>query len=154
MAASARARRTWRISLREGGRRRLRDDDAGTEVDWGVLEDADEEPLTGSGSALPEMRRGLTLERSIHSFSAGRAGVVYCERALNERSHFFGIHTPTRMRHAATRRFTLRSHQGKLSMIVGVYSPFVIFWGARLQSHKRRSHTVDTNKHVPLMSFV
>ena len=94
------------MSLREGGRRRLREDGAGEE-----FEDAVEAPLATGGVTVPAILRGLTLERSIHSFSAGRAGTVYWERALSERSHFFGIQTPTRMRQAATRRFTLQNGQ-------------------------------------------
>ena len=54
------------MSLREGGRRRLREDGAGDESD-----------ATPGGVAVPAILRGFTLERSIHSFSAGRAGMVY-----------------------------------------------------------------------------
>lgn len=100
------------MSLREGGRRRLRED---------VGAVREEEPVDGPGA---EVSAGwatvaastlcvLSFERSIHSFSAGTAGIVYCESAFSERSHFFGIHTPTSTRHAATRRFTLSGDQNE-----------------------------------------
>ena len=49
----------------------------------------------------------LTRERSIHWFSGGSWGVVYCDRAVRLRSHLFGAHTPMRTRHAATSCFAL-----------------------------------------------
>ncbi len=47
------------------------------------------------------------LGRSIHGFSGGVSGTVYCFRAATDISHFLGVQTPTRTRQAVMSLFAL-----------------------------------------------
>ena len=100
--ASTRALRTWRTSLLEGARRFERIFTGGSSISL-PLERAE---ATDRGVDIPEFWEGV-FGLSIHGFSLGVAGVVYCERAVRERSQRFGTHTPTRTRQAATSRLPL-----------------------------------------------
>lgn len=84
------------------------DDEAGEEGEGeglaGVLVDGVEEDIF----ALEE-RWGdedcLLFGRSIHGFSGGVSGTVYCFKAVPDKSHFLGVQTPTSTRQAATSLF-------------------------------------------------
>jgi hypothetical protein len=86
--ASARARRTWRITRPERGRR----------ARYGCGETG------GSDAALLPVAVVLPV---IHSFAGGTGVAVYCSRAVREYSHFLGAQTPINTRHAAATRFML-----------------------------------------------
>ena len=98
------------MSRREGGRRRFSEGEGGVGEDEVVEEPAGEgvarsaeevEGVTGRDFAL-------AFERSIHGFSGGIRGTVYCARALRDMSHRLGTQTPTRTRQAATSRLELQ----------------------------------------------
>ena len=94
---------------REGGRRCLPlgvdgvgEGDAESDVDADAVgEGSDADGVIGRDF-------DLAFERSIHGFSGGIQGTVYCATAERERSHFLGTQTPTRTRQAATRRLALQ----------------------------------------------
>ena len=71
-----------------------------SEESEGEEAEADMEGVTGRDFAL-------AFERSIHGFSGGIRGTVYCATAGRDKSHRFGAQTPTRTRQAATTRLTL-----------------------------------------------
>ena len=48
-----------------------------------------------------------------HGFSFGILGVVYGDRAVSERSHFFGAQMPMRTRQAAIKRLALWMQKGR-----------------------------------------
>jgi hypothetical protein len=95
------------MSRRVGGRRRrLR---VSLSLPVSLASAAPEDAL--GGAEFREVDRGEvdedglgSLLRSIHGFSGGRRGIVYCATASRERSHFLGAQTPTRTRQVATRR--------------------------------------------------
>lgn len=89
------------MTRREGGRFFLRD------LVGLPFGDEFSGPEDDVGAGVDDLDLDRTRERSIHWFSGGNCGVVYCERAFKLRSHFFGAHTPMRARHAATNRFAL-----------------------------------------------
>lgn len=63
------------------------------------------EALTGGSTVVGGTMAALV--RSIQGLSAGVTGVVYCDSAASDRSHRFGVQTPTKTRHAATTRLAL-----------------------------------------------
>jgi hypothetical protein len=95
----------WRMMRREGGRRFGRAWTGGSSISVG--------PSVGLGSGLVVLDSVsflggvLGFGLSIHGFSFGFSGVVYCERAAIESSHRFGVQTPKSTRQAATKRFAL-----------------------------------------------
>ena len=109
-AASTRARSTCLMRRRVGGLRlRL----PGVEGDEGVegfgevilLASSDVDCVTDVREGEDPIGRAFAL--SIHGFSGGVSGTVYCFRAARDKSHFFGPHTPTSTRQAAKSRFPL-----------------------------------------------
>lgn len=101
------------MSRREGGRRRLPEGDG--EGGAGDVEFEEEEGSGDEAGSAVEDAEGVTgrdfalaFERSIHGFSGGIRGTVYCAIALRDMSHRLGAQTPTRTRQAATRRLALQ----------------------------------------------
>jgi len=46
--------------------------------------------------------------RSTHGFGGGVLGFLYCDSAVNDKSHLLGAHIPTSTRHAAMNCFALQ----------------------------------------------
>lgn len=102
------------MSRREGGRRRFSEGEGEGGVGEDEFEGEGEEPdsVVEDAEGVTGRDFDLTFERSIHGFSGGIRGTVYCAIALRDMSHRLGAQTPTRTRQAATRRLALQDQNG------------------------------------------